>query len=144
MKCLWQHVYVGIREQEQSRCRKFYIGVCVCVCLCVCQGGSELSRNGFPAQKRLIHTLCSWIVLLDWSVTTVTLDGLDPALSQQSCFPSAPWLGLKIVETSDGRAAGAALTQKHRNRRPCLNTPVQTGSRVQRACKNLPHVNAII
>lgn len=43
--------------------------------------------------------LCSLIVLLDWSVTRVTLDGLDlraaAALSQQSCFPSAPWPGFK-------------------------------------------------
>lgn len=63
------------------------------------KGGAELSRDGFPARKRLIRTLCSLIVLLDWSVTTVTLDGLDPgaavALSQQSCFLSAPWPGFK-------------------------------------------------
>lgn len=69
---------------------------------CRCVGekrGAELSGDGFPAQKRLIHTMCSLIVLLDWSATTVTLDGLDPsaaaAFSQQSCFPSAPWPSFK-------------------------------------------------
>lgn len=76
-------------------------------CRCVCgggKGGAELSRDGFPARKRLIHSLCSLIVLLDRSVTTVTLDGLDPsaaaALSQQSCFPSAPWPGFKSERSS--------------------------------------------
>lgn len=84
------------------------MSVTTCVCWHLCAGkcrcvggkqGTELSRDGFPARKRLIHTLCSLIVLLDWSVTTVTLDGLDlsaaAALSQQSWFPSATWPGFK-------------------------------------------------
>lgn len=62
------------------------------------KGGAELRL--ISCLKHLIRSLCSLIVLLAWSMTTVTLDGLDPsaaaALSQQSCFLSARWTGFKL------------------------------------------------